>query len=151
MTIIATIENTANDDSHYCDGLGIIAGNNNGNNSWLITFRKPGGTLLGLIAQPNGNSVTYNTTSDTRLKTNIVDSKYGLNTVMNIQVKDYNFKNDLDNEQNGFLAQQLAEYYPFAVCEGGDDPTERPWMVDYGRVTRYLLKPFRNNRSKSKR
>ncbi|GBL35458.1 hypothetical protein EMGBS15_10530 [Filimonas sp.] len=56
-----------------------------------------------------------------------------------IDVKDYDYINGT-KYQNGFIAQQLYEIYPYAVSQGGEDPLKNPWMVDYGRVTPLLVK-----------
>lgn len=142
---IAKIQNYANSGS-YNDGLEIEAGNS-GSGSFYIAFVRPGSGTIGTVSQAGGNSVAYNTTSDSRLKTNISDTKYGLNTIMNIEVKDYNFKNDLNSLETGFIAQQLYEQFPNAVTVGGDDPKDRPWMVDYGRITPVLVKAIQEQQA----
>ena len=38
------------------------------------------------------------------------------------------------------IAQELNEVIPNVVQEGGDDVTEEPWGVDYGKLTPYLVK-----------
>ena len=49
-----------------------------------ITVILPDGTVIGRIRQAATNSVTYNTSSDIRLKTNIKATKYGLNDLLQI-------------------------------------------------------------------
>jgi hypothetical protein len=87
-----------------------------------------------------GSGVAYNTTSDERLKENIRPSAKGLADVMKIQVSDYNYKTNPDRAESGFIAQQLQTIFPNAVTVGGENPTENPWTVDYGRVTPVLAK-----------
>jgi hypothetical protein len=87
-----------------------------------------------------GTSVSYNTTSDERLKENIRPSTKGLNEVMKIQVSDYNFKSKPGKNETGFIAQQLYKVFPDVVNRGGEDAAKRPWTVDYGRVTPLLTK-----------
>ena len=84
--------------------------------------------------------MSYNTTSDERLKENIRPSAKGLNEVMKIQVRDYNFKSKPGRNETGFIAQELYTVLPDVVTRGGEDPAKEPWTVDYGRVTPFLTK-----------
>jgi hypothetical protein len=54
-------------------------------------------------------------------------------------VYDFTFTFDETNsQQNGFLAQQLYDIYPAAVCKP-QDPNDM-WMVDYSRVSPLVVK-----------
>ncbi|WP_315765651.1 tail fiber domain-containing protein [Bradyrhizobium sp. SZCCHNS2005] len=89
----------------------------------------------------NTASTSYNTTSDRRLKENIVDTNRGLADLGRIRVEDFNFIADPSRTRvQGFIAQDLYKVYPEAVTVGGDDPKEKPWSVDYGRLTPLLVK-----------
>ena len=90
------------------------------------------------------SSVSYNTTSDERLKENIRPTAKGLNEIMRIQVSDYNFKTKPGNNETGFIAQQLYTVFPDAVTVGGENAAEKPWSVDYGRVTPLLTKSIQD-------
>jgi len=139
----AKLENNGNDYTSRNNGLMIIAGHNSYNSNYrsrFVDFFKPNGSALGNIRQDGGSSVQYATGSDRRLKTDIRDTRYGLEDLLNIQVADYSYKNSPDYTHTGFIAQQLHERYPEAVSPGGDDPKTDPWMVDYGRVTPLLVK-----------
>ena len=105
----------------------------------LITFYVSG-TNVGSITT-NSTTTTYNTTSDLRLKENITQTKYGLDTLMKMEVKDYFFKADKNKSlQTGFIAQELYKIFPQAVTVGGDDVKNNPWMVDYSRLTPILVR-----------
>lgn len=135
----ATIENTGN--GAYSNGLEIKAGQNTQSvNNRFISFVKPNGTEIGAVRQVTSSSVDYNTTSDERLKTNIAPTAKGLNDLMQIQVKDYVYKEDLEKPQTGFIAQQVYDIYPNAVSVGGNDSKTDPWMMDYGKMTPLLVK-----------
>jgi hypothetical protein len=95
----------------------------------------------------SGGSVTYQTTSDERLKENIRPSAKGLNEVMKIQVRDYNFKSKPGQNETGFIAQQLYTVLPDVVTKGGEDPAKEPWSVDYGRVTPFLTKAIQEQQA----
>jgi len=105
-----------------------------------------GATVQGSITNAVGAAVAYNTSSDARLKENIVDTAFGLDSVLAIKVRDYNFISDPNHTVvNGFVAQELYEIYPGAVTVGSDavDAEGRlanPWGVDYGKLTPLLAK-----------
>lgn len=102
------------------------------------------GTRIGYIQGTGSNSVSYNTTSDRRLKTNIATTTRGLEDLMKIKIKDFNFINDPSRTVQGFIAQDLYDVYPFAVAktDNGVDPlggNAVPWGVDYGRITPLII------------
>jgi hypothetical protein len=136
---VATIENTAN--AGWSNGLAIKAGQNTQTvNNRFISFARPDGSEIGAVRQITSNSVDYNTTSDIRLKTNIQPTTKGLTDLMQIEVKDYRYKDDPAKLQTGFIAQQVYEHYPNAVTPGGEDVKTNPWMMDYGKMTPLLVK-----------
>jgi hypothetical protein len=138
---LVSFANITNNPNANNPGLFILAGANAPNTgSYHMAFLRPDATTIGSIYQNSATTVGFYTTSDIRIKTNIHDTKLGLKTVMNIDVKDYNYKEDLTNEQTGFIAQQLYEQFPQAVSKGGDDAKTEPWMVDYGKLTPLLVK-----------
>ena len=107
------------------------------NNEFIIF--SVNGSAVGDVTT-NGSSVSYNITSDERLKENIRPSAKGLNEVMKIQVRDYNFKSKPGKNETGFIAQELYRILPDFVHPGGEDPAKEPWTVDYGRVTPLLAR-----------
>ncbi|MEL7249601.1 MAG: FG-GAP-like repeat-containing protein [Bacteroidota bacterium] len=140
---VFTIENTTNENTVRNDGLKIVAGHDTFNSfrNRFIRFTTPSGTLCGEITQESNNSVNYGTTSDLRLKENIRPTRYGLTAVLDIQVSDYNYKNEPEEQvKTGFLAQQLYHIYPIAVSPGGEDENIDPWTVDYSKLTPLLVK-----------
>ncbi|MCB9355598.1 MAG: tail fiber domain-containing protein [Lewinellaceae bacterium] len=148
---VAIIKNTQTDpdnDTRY-NGLKIQAGkaNNNNANSRMIAFHRPDDTEIGSIRQNNSNSVSYNTSSDIRLKQNIVQTGFSIDDLMRIEVRDYEFCAAPGHTETGFIAQQLYEVYPGAVSKGGDDVTTDPWMVDYGKLTPLLVKAVQDQQA----
>jgi hypothetical protein len=105
-----------------------------------------GGFLRGSVTATAGG-IAFNTTSDERLKENIRPSAKGLGDVMKIQVSDYNYKTNPDRAETGFIAQQLHTVFPNAVTVGGENPTEKPWTVDYGRITPVLVKAIQEQQA----
>jgi hypothetical protein len=96
-------------------------------------------TLQGAITRNGAAAVAYGTASDVRRKDNISASNTGLKAVMALKVRDFTFKGD-GRKQQGLIAQEVAQVYPIAVHEGGDDPALEPWLVDYGRLTPLLIR-----------
>jgi len=63
---------------------------------------------IGDIRQQTNNSVSFNTSSDYRLKTNIENIDC-LELINKLQVKKFNFKSDLDIDIVGFIAHEVKE------------------------------------------
>ena len=106
-----------------------------------------GGTQNGSITSDGDGTITYNTTSDARLKENIIDAPSQWETVKNINVRNYDLKLT-GNTKIGFVAQELYEHAPQCVSEGGDDVNINPWSVDYGKLTPYLTKALQEAMTK---
>lgn len=144
---VAWIRNTADDsDTTPNNGLRITAGQDGSGtfNGKYIVFSSPNGGTMGKVVQNGGSTVSFATSSDIRLKTNIQPTVKGLNELMQIEVRDYMYKTDLNSVKTGFIAQQLNEWYPDAVARGGEDAKTDPWMVDYGKVTPLLVKSIQD-------
>ncbi len=111
------------------------------------------GTSVGSITN-SGAGVAFNTTSDRRLKENIADTKYDLNTVLALKVRDYSIISDASHTiYTGFIAQELYRLFPDAVTPGNDavDANGRllnPWQVDYSKLTPLLAKGIQDLNTK---
>jgi hypothetical protein len=127
--------------------------------SKFLEFARPDFTTIGSVSQNAAGTVIYNSTSDERLKTDIVDTATGLDALMKIRVREFRYKTDSTKRiTHGFIAQELNLIYPDAVSVGSDskecdcamtpenpghDPDcchRNPWGVDYGRLTPLLVK-----------
>ena len=105
----------------------------------MVTFADSD-TVLGTISTAaSSTNVAYNTSSDERLKESIVDMEPQLDKVLAAKPRQFDWKKNGLTSQ-GFIAQELHEVFPEAVTVGGEDPTESPWSVDYGRITPFLMK-----------
>ena len=103
-----------------------------------VFFSDSGGTQ-GEIRGTGDGTVTYDTTSDQRLKDNIRDTDSKWDMINAIQVRDFEWKRS-GNTNTAFIAQELHSVYPEAAYEGGEDPKTDPWSVNYGRLTPVLTK-----------
>ncbi|MEI7501677.1 MAG: tail fiber domain-containing protein, partial [Paludibacter sp.] len=138
----ARISNFANSSSAH--GLLIRAGGNTiPFGATMIGFQNIDGAVIGSITQNEAFTVSYNTSSDRRLKNNIVNTHFGINDLMKIQVRDYVYKADAGNTlTTGFIAQELFEIFPNAVTKPAND--DDMWSVDYGKVTPLLVKAIQD-------
>ena len=80
--------------------------------STAIYFRSGGGNR-GTITTTSGGTA-YNTTSDYRLKENIVDLPNALSTLAQLKPRQFSWK-ETGNTTTGFIAHELAEVCPHAV------------------------------------
>lgn len=122
-------------------------GNNAQASGWWFQVFSRSGVGIGVISQNGTTGVTYNTSSDRRVKENITDTREGLQKLMQIGVKDFQFRADPSHTiVNGFIAQDLNKVYPEAVTTNGDDgevpltDQMKVWSVDYGRITPLIVK-----------
>ena len=76
-------------------------------------FINPNGTV-GTI-QTSGSSTSYNTSSDYRLKENLVDISDGITRVKQLAPKRFNFIADDSRTVDGFLAHEAQTVVPEAV------------------------------------
>ena len=142
---VAQIRNRGN--SNSANGLLIRAGSNYGSyGAVMIGFQNIAGDAMGSITQTAYTTVAYNTTSDRRLKNNIVNTHFGITDLMKIQVRDYVYKADASKTQvTGFIAQELYEIFPNAVTKPAK--AEDMWSVDYGKVTPLLVKAIQEQQA----
>jgi hypothetical protein len=96
------------------DGLDIID-SANGSGSYYIAFRNSAGTAIGTVSRVSTtNAVTYNTTSDYRLKTVIgVVTGHG-ERIDALKPIDYQWKEN-NAHARGFLAHEFQEVYASSV------------------------------------
>jgi hypothetical protein len=120
-----------------------------------IEFRTDENVLTGIIQDVSG-TMAYQSASDSRLKENVESMSEGLTEVLAMNPVKFTWKDivtenktvDMEGaESRGFLAQELNEQYPWAVSEGGEDEKEKPWSVDYGKLTPILVKAIQEQQT----
>ena len=84
----------------------------------------------------NGSGVTYNTSSDYRLKENQVSISDAISKVKQLKPYTFNFKADSTTKIDGFFAHEVQEVVPHAVSGEKDD--EQMQSMDYGKLTPLL-------------
>jgi hypothetical protein len=106
-------------------------------------------TNVGSIST-NGSSTAYNTSSDVRLKQNIVDAGDAGSIIDALRVRSWDWKSNGAHEDFGFVAQEEALVAPFAVTAGDDSPTEieRQWGRDDAKLVPLLVKEVQSLRAR---
>jgi hypothetical protein len=88
----------------------------------------------------------YNTTSDQRLKDNIVDAPDFGSVIDSIQVRSFDWKTDQTRQRAGFIAQELVTVAPEAVYQPED--TDKMMAVDYSKLVPMLVKEIQSLRQR---
>jgi hypothetical protein len=99
----------------------------------LYVFRR-NSTQIGSINQSSTNAVTYNTSSDARLK-DVTGSARGLDVINNLNPVAYNWKAD-NHADEGLIAQEVEELVPNAVNQDEDGY----YSMDYSKLVTHLVK-----------
>lgn len=105
-------------------------------------FLNMSGVPVGAIST-NATTTTYNTTSDYRLKENIVPITNALQRISALIPRHYNFKTTPDKIMDGFIAHEVQAVAPYAVSGEKDavDEDGEPiyQQVDCGKLTPLLV------------
>lgn len=95
----------------------------------------------------NGSSTSYNTTSDYRLKENVVDLTGALDRISKLPVRRFDYKTNPERTVDGFLAHEVQAVVPEAVTGIRDavDVNGKPiyQQVDYSKVVPLLTAGIR--------
>jgi hypothetical protein len=106
-----------------------------------IVFQNSSGGTAGFISQAT-SSVSYNTSSDHRMKENVAPLSGGLETIRALKPVTYDWKID-GSSSEGFIAHELAEVIPLAVKGEKDalneDGSIKPQGVDYSKIVVHLV------------
>jgi hypothetical protein len=87
--------------------------------------------------------LSFNTTSDQRLKTNIVDAPSALDKINAIRIRSFNWIETGNHNDFGVIAQELIEVAPEAVTPGDNakqGQVQRPWSVDTSALNPAMIK-----------
>ena len=109
-----------------------------------IAFNNPNGEV-GLIVT-SGTSTSYNTSSDARLKHDIIDAPEASTLIDQIKVRSFKWNADDSTQRYGFIAQELVEVAPEAVNVPADE--EAMMGVDYSKLVPMLVKEIQSLRAR---
>lgn len=118
---------------------------NTTNNDYQISFVNPNG-IVGNISS-SGSSTSYNTSSDYRLKCNVLPMIGGLDKISKLNPVSYQWKVD-GSSGEGFIAHELQEVIPYAVT--GEKDGEQMQGVDYSKLVPVLVKAIQELSEKVK-
>ena len=107
--------------------------------SLLVFYGGTAGNLVGTVTASN-TTTTYNTTSDQRLKENIVDAPAG--NIDAIRVRSFDWKVDGSHQTYGMVAQELVDVAPEAVTQG--ETEDDMWAVDYSKLVPMMIKEIQD-------
>jgi hypothetical protein len=98
------------------------------------------GSYVGGINFDNTNT-SFPTSSDIRLKKDIIESESASQKIDNIRIVSHGWKHDDAVVDFGIIAQELYEIMPRAVTKGDDgEDVETTWGVDYSKLVPMLIK-----------
>ncbi len=106
-----------------------------------IQFNDGDGGDVGTVSLVTG-TLTLTTTSDQRLKQDIVDTGLSLRNLMDIKVRDFSYIREPNVRVHGFVAQELYNAYPDAVIIPSN-PDEY-WKVSYSQLTPLIVKSIQD-------
>ena len=106
------------------------------------------GTLRGTFSSTNG---VYTSSSDRKLKKDIVSMPSILSKVNSLDVYSYRFKWQTEEEKQrsiGFMAQDVRELFPELVYESTFDDGEESWLqMDYAGMSVIAIKAIQEQQS----
>jgi hypothetical protein len=126
-------------------------GTNYGTGYYYQWFVNSAGNSAGSISHTASTTIAFLTSSDKRLKHNIVDAPSALQKVNDVKVCSFDWIEDGHHVDYGFIAQDLYDVIPEVVGKGDDNETiEDPkgtWQVEYGRLTPILVKAIQEQQA----
>jgi len=122
--------------------FGLALANTAGGTAGQIAIRfMRNGSDVGSVTTTN-TATAYNTSSDYRLKENVLPLTSGLTTISALKPVTYNWISD-SSEGEGFIAHELQAVIPLAVTGEKDavnkDGSIKPQGVDYSKIVVHLV------------
>ena len=121
-----------------------------GNHTYFgAKFHNSGGNVVGSITVSNSDTA-YGTSSDYRLKENVIALEDGLNRLNQLKPVKFNWK-ESGKESEGFIAHEVQEVFSDAVT-GEKDAVNGEGIIqgqemDYGRITPLLVKAIQEQQT----
>ena len=114
------------------NGRGLLVAAGNGSGGRLIFFERFDGGTLGSITVASSSSVSYNTSSDYRLKENVTTITDGITRLKTLKPSRFNWKDDPDTTFDGFIAHEVSSVVPEAITGTKDEVDENNEPVYQG-------------------
>jgi hypothetical protein len=106
----------------------------------LIGFYRNKGSLIARIST-DGSTVSYNTSSDYRLKENVTPVSDGITRLQQLKPSRFNFIADPDKTVDGFLAHEVQTIIPEAIT-GEKDAVDDEGNPEYQGIDQSKLVPL---------
>ena len=119
-------------------GMGIW---NTESSGGYIAFAYGSGGAAGGSISYSGGTTSYNTSSDYRLKENVVEMTGALDRVSQLKPSRFNFIADADTTVDGFLAHEVQEIVPEAIT-GEKDAVDEEGNPEYQGIDQNKLVPL---------
>ena len=124
------------------DAIGVSHANGAASGSTLAAFAYSG-AVIGSITQSGTTGVSYNTSSDYRLKENVTPITNALSRVSQLKPSRFNFISEADKTVDGFLAHEVQEIIPEAISGEKDalneDGTPNYQGIDQSKIVPLLV------------
>jgi len=104
----------------------------------VVQFYDQDDDLVGRVTINSNSTVSYNTSSDERLKENIEYASNSGNLLNSIKVRQFDWKKGGSHQNYGMIAQELITVVPDAVTAG--ETSEDMMGVDYSKLVPLLVK-----------
>ena len=91
------------------------------------------------------SSVSYNTTSDYRLKENVITDWNATTLLKQLKPSKFNFKDNQSETVTGFIAHEIQEILPYLVS--GEKDGEDMQSMDYAKLTPLLTKAIQEQQA----
>ena len=124
----------------YTTGIQVSRNNGLGSNAMVFLQTVSGSSQVGSITLSN-TATAYNTSSDYRLKENVVEMTGSVDRVKQLLPKRFNFTNDTENTVDGFLAHEAATIVPESVT-GTKDEVDADGNAVYQGIDQAKLVPL---------
>jgi hypothetical protein len=124
----------------HASGYGIGVGIDGTYLAYFYSNKDLSGSPVGSITQ-NGSATAYNTSSDYRLKENVVPLTGAIDRVNQLQVHRFNFIADPDRTVDGFIAHEAQEVVPECVT-GEKDAVDDEGNPVYQGIDQSKLVPL---------
>ena len=120
-----------------------------GTNSNFAVFLNSSNQVAGTITHNGSTTVNYSASSDQRLKENIADADDSGSIMDAIQVRKFDWIDGGAHEKYGFIAQELNNIAPNAVCSMGMPDEEDPMLgVDPSKLMALAIKEIQMLRAR---
>ena len=120
--------------------VGYRRSNDDTSNRAFTRFQSSNGTQIGFIGM-GSSSVSYNTSSDYRMKENVVAISDGITRLKTLKPSRFNFLSDTSTTLDGFLAHEVSSIVPEAIT-GEKDAVDSDNKPIYQGIDQSKLVPL---------